>query len=68
LNLDFIESTNLNAKSTAFKGFEPNFWFKGLWTSPTSKKKVDGQHMYFMLYKQECHTKVDAEKRKGKEW
>jgi hypothetical protein len=30
MNFEFIKSTNLDAKSTALKDFEPNVWFKGL--------------------------------------
>jgi hypothetical protein len=35
LNLNFVESTNVNTKSTTLKKFELNFWFKRFWTSPT---------------------------------
>jgi hypothetical protein len=38
LNLEFIKSTNLNAKSTSPENFKLTFWLKVLCTSPLSSK------------------------------
>jgi hypothetical protein len=39
MNFKFINSTNVDAKSTTLEDFEPNFWFKRIWTSPLPPEK-----------------------------